>query len=121
MLCPCKAATIIVENHSFELPPGGKQPLVVPTYWTVDGSDFGIEILATDGSQCAYLGKDNSIFQLLNHTIAEGDQYILTFDAVKTWPQSGTVNYEGWLYYDDNGTPTEIASIADSDSDITWD
>ena len=121
MFCICEAGGITVENHSFELPAGGKQQLVVPTYWTVDGSDFGIEILATDGSQCAYLGKNCSLYQLLNHTIAEGDQYLLTFDAVKTWPQSGTVNYEGWLYYDDNGTPTEITSIAGSDSDRSWD
>ena len=121
MFCICKAAGISVENHSFEFPPGGKQSLVVPTYWTVDGSDFGIEALATDGSQCAYLGKNSSLYQTLDHTIAEGDQYLLTFDAIKTWPQSGIVNYEGWLYYDDNGTAVEITSIAGSDSDRSWD
>ncbi len=77
-------ASIDVNNPSFEDPPGGKQVGVVPTGWSVQGSDFGIEGANCDGLQSLFLGKNNSGYQLTEHTIAAGDEYTLRFDAFKT-------------------------------------
>ncbi len=111
---------IPIANHSFEAPPGGKQVGTVPTGWTIEGSDYGIEGIYSDGLQSAFLGFGGSIFQLLDYTVAANDQYTLTFDALKTWPPDGTATYEGWLYYDDNGVIVKIASVEGSDSEVSY-
>jgi len=119
--CAAVASPIALENPSFEDPSGGKQVGVVPTGWTVSGSDYGIEGLGSEGSQCAYLGKNCSIYQLSDHTIAVGDEYTLLFDAIKTWPESHTATYEGCLYYNQGANRVEFASVVGSDTDISWD
>jgi parallel beta-helix repeat protein len=108
---------ITVENPSFEEPPGGKQEYVEPNGWSVDGNEYGIEASSCEGLQSLYLGDNNSAYQLTDHTIAAGDVYILRFEAFKTWPESGTATYEGWLYYEQGLNLIEIASVAGSDVD----
>ncbi|MHC4149230.1 MAG: right-handed parallel beta-helix repeat-containing protein [Planctomycetota bacterium] len=108
-------ASIDVNNPSFEDPPGGKQEGNVPTGWSVQGSDFGIEGVSCDGLQSLFLGKNNYGYQLTDHTIAAGDEYTLRFDAFKTWPASPEATYEGWLYYKQGANRIEIASVAGND------
>jgi len=114
------AVAITVENPGFEDPPVGHQNGVVPTGWSVQGSDFGIEAVCCDGAQSFFLGKDNEGYQLTDHTIAAGDEYTLTFDAFKTWSEPSlteTATYEGWLYYKQGANRVEIVSVAGSDVD----
>jgi hypothetical protein len=117
----CAAVEIDVNNPGFEYPPGGKQVGVVPTGWSVQGSDFGIEGVSCEGAQSLFLGKNNSGYQLTEHTIAAGDEYTLRFDAFKTWPASPTATYEGWLYYTQGANRIEIASVAGSDAAMDCD
>ncbi|UCC22785.1 MAG: hypothetical protein JSW23_01575, partial [Planctomycetota bacterium] len=118
-LCADTTCAITVVNPGFEDPPGGKQSGVVPTGWSVDGSDFGIEGVSCEGLQSLFLGKNNSGYQLTDHTITAGDEYTLTFDAFKTWSDpslSATATFEGRLYYEQGAGRVEIASVAGSDS-----
>ena len=115
------AGSITVENPSFEDPPGGKQVGVEPNGWTVAGSDFGIEGVSCEGLQSLFLGKNNSGYQLTDHTIAACDEYTLTFDAFKTWPESPTATYEGWLYYTQGANREQIALVEGNDVDMDCD
>ena len=123
-LAASTAVAITVVNPGFEDPPVGHQNGVVPTGWSVQGSDFGIEAANCDGLQSLFLGKNNSGYQLTDHTIAAGDEYTLTFDAFKTWSDpslSATATYECWLYYKQGANRIEIASVAGSDVDMDCD
>jgi hypothetical protein len=115
------AVAITVENPGFELPPGGKQVGVEPNGWTVSGSDYGIEGVSCEGSQSLFLGKNNDGYQLTDHTITEGDVYTLRFEAFKTWPESPTATFEGWLYYKQGANRIQIASVSGSDSAMDCD
>ena len=113
------AAPIIVENHSFELPAVGHENSVLPTDWYHEGGGgYGIEALASVGDQCAFLsGNDSAYYQLTSHTIAEGEEYELIFDACRTWTTAErTATFTGILYYDDGGSKLTIDSVSGSAS-----
>ena len=112
---PCDS---LVDNYSFELPPGGKQIGVVPNYWSVVSADYGIEGFGYDGSQCAFLGGWDSIYyQLTDHTIAQGDDIEISYYGCRTWTFAGrTATFTGNLYYDDNGSRVTLASAPGSAS-----
>jgi hypothetical protein len=111
------AEPITVLNPSFEYVDGELilwwTDGVIPDYWTFAGTgSYGVEDPSTDGYVCVYIGEDGSVFQLLDHKIYPGDEYVLKFDAQHVWSgggQGGT--YEGILYYDDNGTRIPIDSV----------
>jgi len=118
------AAAITVVNPGFEDPPVGHQNGVLPTGWSVQGSDFGIEAVSCDGAQSFFLGKNNEGYQLTDHTIAAGDKYTLTFDAFKTWSDpslTATATYEGRLYYKQGANRIEIASVDGNDAAMDCD
>ena len=112
------AEPIEVLNPSFEYVDGELilewTNYVVPDYWTFATAEdpYGIEDPSTDGYVCVYVGEENSVFQLLDHKIYPGDEYVLKFDVQHVWSgggQGGT--YEGILYYEDNGSRIPIDSV----------
>ena len=112
-----------VENFSFELPGTEKikgwngegvagTPAVDIPGWSSDAvvADSGVETgySPTDGDWTAFLmSGDPSVWQLTNHTIAEGDVLELKVDARITW---AATTMQMALYYDDNGTRVPVAS-----------
>lgn len=122
------AEPITVLNPSFEYVNG--QPVTVKTMgvtpddWTfTSGNDNdGIEDPSSDGEVCVAVGTTDSVYQLLDHTIAAGDEYTLTFDTYFLW---GAPNWEctfqGRLYYDDAGNREVIDYVEDGlPADWTW-
>ncbi len=115
-----------VLNHRFEYYNGEivttKTMGVAPDDWEyADGSGNGIEAgtSTVDGEPfCVVLAGVDSIYQLVDHTIAPGDEYTLTFDA-RYWWSSGAweATYECRLYYDDNGSREIIDSVGESSPD----
>lgn len=120
MLCGLAfAEPITVLNPSFEYVDGELilvwTDYVIPDYWTFATSEepYGVEDPSTDGYVCVYVGETNSVYQLLDHKIYPGDEYVLKFDAQHVWSgggQGGT--YEGILYYNDNGSRIPIDSAS---------
>jgi hypothetical protein len=115
---------VTIDNYSFEDPPGGKQIGQIPTGWAISAgtNDYGIEGYGYDGVQCAFLGgNDNTFYQLTDHTIAEGEQLLLTYYGSRAWSTSGrTATFTGNLYYDDSGSRETIASAPGS-TEGGWD
>ena len=110
---PAPPEPVAVENFSFELPGTEKQAGFdnVPG-WNTDAPpvDSGVEtgFTPTDGDWTAYLmSGDPSVWQLTDHTIAEGDVLELKVDARITW---AATNVQMTLYYDDNGTRVPAVS-----------
>ncbi len=104
---------VTIENFSFELPGTEKQLGFdnVPG-WNTDAppADSGVETgyTPTDGDWTAYLmSGDPSVWQLTDHTIAEGDVFEMKVDARITW---AATNVQMTLYYDDNGTRVPVVS-----------
>jgi hypothetical protein len=97
---------IFVENYSFEEPGTEKQLNFedVPG-WSTDTLvvDSGVETgwTPTDGEWTAFLRSYNTfVWQLTDHTIAEGDVIDLLVDARITW---AALLLEMSFFYDDNG------------------
>jgi len=110
---PPKPIEIPIENFSFELPGTEKQKGFdnVPG-WNTDGPciDSGVETgyTPTDGNWTAYLmSGDPSVWQLTDHTLAEGDLLQLKVDARITW---AATTLRMTLYYDDNGTRIPLSN-----------
>ena len=111
--CQVYAEPIEVPNHSFEYADGelvgdiGQLFSCTPDYWEWGSGEVGangVEWPESDGYVCAALNAEESIYQLLDHTIAAGDEYTLVFDAFYLWSGSTyDCTFEGRLYYDDNG------------------
>ena len=114
------AEPIEVLNHSFEYLNGEDLTLKVMDSG-VDDWEFatgpdgnGIEDPSSDGDVCVAIGGVDSVFQLLDHTIAPGDEYTLTFDAFYLWSSAAwDATFEGRLYYDDNGS-REVLDYAEN-------
>jgi len=102
-----------LKNFSFELPGTEKQTNFDNVLgWNTDGptADSGVETgwTATDGEWTAYLmSGDPSVWQLTDHTIAEGDVLEMKVDARITW---AATTLQMILYYDDNGTRVPAVS-----------
>ncbi len=123
------AAPITVENHSFELPGVGPDPANpakpgiddIPgwsagdvNHWSGAETKWG----PTDGLYTGYMQTGGQIYNLIDHTIAGGMEYTLTFDLRRTWwGDRTTVD----LYYDDNGNRVPMGSeeISFPDLDTT--
>jgi hypothetical protein len=97
---------IFVENFSFEEPGTEKQLNFenVPG-WSTDTLvvDSGVETgwTPTDGEWTAFLRSYNAfVWQLTDHSVAEGDEIDLLVDARITW---AALLLEMSFYYDDNG------------------
>ena len=110
---------ITVLNPSFEYVDGelalSWTTYAIPDYWTFAGAgEYGVEDPSTDGYVCVYIQEDCSVFQLLEHKIYPGDEYVLKFDAQHVWSGGGQAGtYEGILYYDDDGLRIPIDSEGD--------
>jgi hypothetical protein len=113
--CQVSAEPMEVLNHSFEFLNGEQVvakivPSDAPDYWNWGiGSGCGIEGRSSDGLVCACVAAYDSIYQLLDHEVAEGDEYTLKFDAFYLWSTKGwETTYHGRLYYDDEGERVPI-------------
>jgi hypothetical protein len=119
--------SVNVENFSFEQPgtekikgfngegAGGTPAVDIPG-WSTDGPcvDSGVETgyTPTDGDWTAFLmSGDPSVWQLTNHTIANGEILLLKVDSRITW---AATTLRITLYYDDNGARVPAAT-----SDVT--
>ena len=114
---PAVPTPLTVENYSFELPGTVKMKSweQVPG-WNSDTppSDSGVESAGprfppSDGLWSAFLmGSDPSVWQLTNHVIQTGAEYILTVDAENN---SGANQLFMSLYYDDgSGNRISVSS-----------
>jgi hypothetical protein len=118
---------VSVENFSFELPgtekikgfngegAGGTPAVDIPG-WSTDGpcADSGVETgyTPTDGDWTAFLmSGDPSVWQLTDHTIANGEVLVLKVDSRIT---GGAPTLRMTLYYDDDGARVPAAT-----SDVT--
>lgn len=118
---------ITVLNPSFEYV-GGEliyvwTDYVVPDYWTfrTDEEPYGIEDPSTDGFVCVFVGENNSAYQLLDHKVYPGDEYLLKYDVQYIWSGGGqTSTYEGILYYDDDGQRIPIDSTGGLGALYMW-
>jgi regulation of enolase protein 1 (concanavalin A-like superfamily) len=124
------AVSIEVENFSFELPNVGNQQkcwdgekagtVDVPG-WTdgpASASNSGIERAwpgsthpgSTDWAGFIY-NLDSSVWNLTNHTIVTGDEFLLLIDLQNNWTAGGAAALlKLSLYYDDAGTRVPVAS-----------
>jgi hypothetical protein len=127
------AGPITVDNHSFEY--SGGVPITVKTMGIKpDNWDFGngmptgggIEAPSSDGEVCVAVYNVDSVYQLTNHTIADGDEYTLTFDAYYLWASGAPYDctFRGQLYYDNGGSRTVIdyveANLSTGMPDWIW-
>jgi len=140
MVIPFLAEPIEVLNPSFEYSGGVDQDVKDMTK-KPDDWDFnngwpgggGIENPASSGVEgepeadwvCVAVYNTDSIYQLLDHTIVEGVEYNLSFDAYYLWASAGApydCTLQGRLYYDDSGSRTVIDYVEDnlSGHDQTW-
>jgi len=116
------AQKITVINPSFELPDSGKVKgfdglcsdpswtvLVDIPGWSVDSPDStqwdsGVEedASATDGTYRGFLmGGDSAIFQTVNRRVLDGDNIVLTIDAINVW---AAPSFKMQLYYLDENS-----------------
>ncbi|MBL7186255.1 MAG: hypothetical protein ISS70_07995 [Phycisphaerae bacterium] len=104
---------VAVENASFELPGTDKQTGFDNVGgWNTDSpcADSGVEtgFTPTDGDWTAYLmSGDPSMWQLTDHTIAEGQVLELKVDARITW---AATSMQMIVYYDNNGARVPVAT-----------
>lgn len=124
-----------VPNGSFEAPADGKHNMWdagtnakgtftdVP-YWTSDYPAYDSGVASewsgyTDGVYSGYLcgketgqTKDPSVWQILNYTIKENDQFLLQVDAANTWTEDSSLpaHLQMSLFYVDGVTRTVIAT-----------
>ena len=105
--------SIAIDNASFELPGTEKQKgFDGVAGWSTDGpcADSGVETgyTPTDGEWTAYLmSGDPTVWQLTDHTIAEGQTLELKVDARITW---AATSMQMTIYYDDNGVRVPVAT-----------
>jgi len=106
-----QAASIFVENFSFELPGTEKTGFEnVPAWTGVGAGGGGVETGwgPTDGLWTGYAGSPFEVTNLTGHVVAPGDIFTLTLDARKTWEGPDiTIG----LYYDDAGTKMPMGSL----------
>ena len=124
------ASALTVQNYSFEYVDGQpileKQMGVTPDYWAFVNANWdGVEWPSSEGEVSAAVVGNNSIYQTLDHTIAEGDAYTLKFDAYYLWSDSTwDCTFQGALYYEDGGSRVVIDYVEDRFSagmpDETW-
>ena len=124
------AEPIEVLNPSFEyvggVPVGVKTMGVEPDNWSFGNgmpTGGGIEDPSSDGAVCVAVYNTDSIDQLTDHTILEGE-YNLSFDAYYLWASGAPYDctFQGRLYYDVGGSRTVIDYVEDNLSgyDQTW-
>ncbi|MBP7052938.1 MAG: hypothetical protein KBE65_18185 [Phycisphaerae bacterium] len=119
-----KPITVNVVNYSFEQPNPTKNviyPGNVAYFKDIPG--WGTDALArtriskganpTNGSWAALLwGRDPSIWQVTDHTITDGEVFVLTVDAAVVIGaiRDKTNNLKLTLFYDNNGTRVSLGS-----------
>ncbi|HNS20843.1 MAG TPA: PA14 domain-containing protein [Sedimentisphaerales bacterium] len=119
-----KPITVNVVNYSFEQPNPTKN-LLYPgnAAYFKDIPGWGTDAVArtriskganpTNGSWAALLwGRDPSIWQVTNHTITDGEVFVLTVDAsvVIGAIRDSTNNLKLTLFYDNNGSRVSLGS-----------
>ena len=111
-----QAATVFVENHSFELPDRGKlQNWELVPGWSSDtvAADSGIDdigwVTPTDGRWMGYLmGSDPNVWQVTNAVIASGQIYELKVDVIASYFAN---SFSMALFYvDESGIKVQVAS-----------
>jgi hypothetical protein len=118
-----------VLNPSFEylngVPVTIKTMGFTPDDWTFASGcdDDGIEAPSSEGDVCVAVGGEDSVYQLLEYTIAPGDEYTLTFDTYFLWSETTwDCTFQGRLYYDDIGERVVIDYVEGNliGYDYTW-
>ncbi|UCD27337.1 MAG: hypothetical protein JSV03_09405 [Planctomycetota bacterium] len=123
--CRTLAEPLEVLNYSFEYNEFGEQvpgwvPGVTgtPQYWAYSSNcdDDTWEDASTDGIVSVAVGGTDDLFQLLDHKVYPGDEYLLRFDCYYAWAEGGIYDgtYKGKLYYDDDGGRIPIAVTGDA-------
>jgi len=121
---PPEPEGLMLENASFELPGTEKQIGFdnVPG-WSSDTevADSGVESDwpgSTDGAWAGFMmGSDPSIWNLTDHVIASGDEFILLVDLQDNWTDGGEPQVLISLHYDDAGARVTVASATVTPSD----
>ena len=118
---------VSVENFSFELPGTEKikgwngegvagTPAVDIPGWSSDSEvgDSGVESDwpgSTEGVWAGFLmGSDPSVWNLTDHVIGSGEEFVLLVDLQDNWTDGGAPEVLISLYYDDAGTRVTVAS-----------
>jgi hypothetical protein len=130
------AEPLEVPNYSFEFDEFGEQvtgwvPYLVgtPQYWTyaIGGDDVNAdadtwEDASTDGIVSVAIGATDELYQLLDHKIYPGDEYLLKFDCYYAWSgdQLYDGTYQGKLYYDNDDERPAIAATGGRAIKWTW-
>ena len=126
--CIALGEPIEVPNYSFEYDENGEQVPGwssglegTPQYWTyLSGCDDDTwEDASTDGIVSAAIGGTDTLYQLLDHKVYPGDEYLLRFDMYYAWAEGGIYDgtYQGILYYDDEGLPNFSRTCSDECDD----
>jgi hypothetical protein len=131
MVMSAHAELIEVLNWSFEYTDGGQErDIKTPEGQTQilddwSGGESMVEGTGTSGAPgdieddyvCGVVYAVDSLYQLTDYTITEGDEYTLMFDAYWLWQGGTSVTFEGQLYYDDAGSRELIDSVEGSLAD----
>jgi hypothetical protein len=127
MAGPSALTPVDIENFSFELPGTEKikgwngegvsgTPAEDIPGWASDTevADSGVESDwpgSTEGVWTGFImGDDPSIWNLTDHVIAAGEEFILKVDLQDNWTDGGLPDVTISLYYDDAGTRVTVAS-----------
>lgn len=130
------AEPLEVLNYSFEFNEFGEQvtgwvPDLVgtPQYWTyaIGGTDVNKdadtwEDASTDGIVSVAIGATDELYQLLDHKIYPGDEYLLKFDVFYAWSDGWIFDgtYKGKLYYDNGDERPPIAATGGAALEMEW-
>ena len=125
---------VTVENFSFELPGEKQENWEIVPGWSSDsvavdsGVELGVKHGTTEGDWAAFIMGNNpgdpiepAIWQLTDHTIAAGEEFILKVDLQNNWTTAGvTTELQLRLYYDDGGTRMPAATVVVNPVKGSW-
>ena len=122
---------VTVENFSFELPGEKQENWEIVPGWSSDsvavdsGVELGVKHGSTEGEWASFIMGDvpgapePAVWQLTDHTIAAGENFILKVDLQDNWSES-TAEMQLRLYYDDAGVRMPAATVVVSPARGSW-
>jgi hypothetical protein len=86
--------------------------------WLALGTgETGVEGIRSEGLMAQYSEKDCGCYQMLAHTLAEGDNFTLLFDSYRNSVANAT---RAEFFYDDGGTHVQIVSVVVQGTQKAW-